>query len=116
MKIPAKETALVVIDMQTILFDPEPPEAEPVVTRINGLASRAREAGVPVVWVQHETSGGDLVADTPGWQLHPGLVTARSHGYGRLSRTLHQVPAPWRHGLVTAVAFCFDGAPAHQKA
>jgi len=49
MKIPARETALVVIDMQTILFDPEPPEAEQVVTRINGLASRAREAGVPVV-------------------------------------------------------------------
>ena len=76
MKIPAKETALVVIDMQTILFDPEPPEADEVVARINGLASRAREAGAPVVWVQHETSAGDLVADTPGWQLHPGLVTA----------------------------------------
>ena len=75
MKIPARETALVVIDMQTILFDPEPPEAEAVVARINGLASRAREAGVPVVWVQHETAVGDLVADTPGWQLHPGLAT-----------------------------------------
>ena len=78
MKIPAKETALVVIDMQTILFDPEPPEAEEVVARINGLASRAREAGVPVVWVQHETASGDLVPDTPGWQLHPGLLAAAS--------------------------------------
>ena len=83
MKIPAKETALVVIDMQTILFDPEPHEAEAVVARINGLASRAREAGVPVVWVQHETSGGDLVADTPGWQLHPGLVTAPGDVFAR---------------------------------
>ena len=35
MKIPAKETALVVIDMQTILFDPEPHEAEAVVARID---------------------------------------------------------------------------------
>ena len=47
MKIPASETALVVIDMQTVLFDPEPPEAEAVVARINGLASRARAAGAP---------------------------------------------------------------------
>jgi nicotinamidase-related amidase len=76
MKIPARDTALVVIDMQAALFDPEPAEAEQVVGRINGLASRARAAGVPVVWVQHETSTGELVADTPGWRLHPGLVTA----------------------------------------
>ena len=76
MKIPARETALVVIDMQTLLFDPEPAEAEEVVARISGLAARARLAGVPVVWVQHETADGQLVADTPGWRLHPGLVTA----------------------------------------
>ena len=75
MKILARQTALIVIDMQTILFDPEPAEAEEVVARINGLAARARRAGAPVVWVQHETASGDLVADTPGWRLHPGLVT-----------------------------------------
>jgi nicotinamidase-related amidase len=76
MKISAAQTALVVIDMQTILFDPVPPEADAVVARINGLATRARAVGVPVVWVQHETTAGELAADTPGWQLHPGLVTA----------------------------------------
>ena len=75
MKIPARHAALVVIDMQTILFEPAPPEAEEVVARINALAARARLAGVPVVWVQHQTDAGDLVADTPGWRLHPGLVT-----------------------------------------
>ena len=78
MKIPARHTALVVIDMQTILFEPAPPEAEEVVARINGLATRARLAGAPVVWVQHETASGDLVADTPGWRLHPGLATESS--------------------------------------
>jgi nicotinamidase-related amidase len=76
MKILPTQTALVVIDMQTILFDPAPPEADAVIARINGLATRARAAGVPVVWVQHETAAGELAADTPGWQLHPGLVTA----------------------------------------
>ncbi len=83
MKIPASETALVVIDMQAILFDPEPAEADEVVTRINGLASRARAAGVTVVWVQHETSTGDLVADTPGRRLHAGLVTAEADVFVR---------------------------------
>jgi nicotinamidase-related amidase len=78
MKIAARQTALVVIDMQTILFDPEPPDAEAVIARINALASRAREAGVTVVWVQHETAGGDLVAGTAGWQLHPGLLATPS--------------------------------------
>ena len=78
MKILPKCTALVVIDMQTIAFDPAPPDAEAVVARINGLAAGARSAGAPVVWVQHETSGGDLVADTPGWRLHPQLVTQPS--------------------------------------
>ena len=75
MKIPADQTALLVIDMQAILFDPAPAEAEEVVARINGLAARARLAGAPVVWVQHETATGDLMADTAGWRLHPGLAT-----------------------------------------
>ncbi len=75
MRIPADQTALIVIDVQAALFDPPPFEAEEVIARINGLASRARAAGVPVVWVQHETSQGALVADTPGWQLAPDLAT-----------------------------------------
>ncbi|MCK9685478.1 cysteine hydrolase family protein [Scleromatobacter humisilvae] len=121
MKIPAKETALVVIDMQTILFDPEPPEAEAVVARINGLASRAREAGVPVVWVQHETASGDLVAETPGWQLHPGLMATPSDLFVRkkmsdafLRTELHALLAERgvRHVTVCGYSseFCVDSS------
>jgi nicotinamidase-related amidase len=76
MRLPADQTALIVIDVQAALFDPPPFEAEQVIARINGLAARARSAGVPVVWVQHETAQGALVADTPGWQLEPRLATA----------------------------------------
>jgi len=76
MKLPAAHTALIVIDMQSALFEPPPPEAEQVIARINGLAARARAAGVPVVFVQHETAGADLRADSPGWQLVAGLVVA----------------------------------------
>ena len=83
MKISAAHTALVVIDMQAILFEPAPPEADEVVARINRLASRTRAAGAPVVWVQHEKAGGDLAADTPGWQLHPALVTAAADVFVR---------------------------------
>jgi nicotinamidase-related amidase len=119
MKIPALHTALLVIDMQAILFDPEPPEAEEVVARINALAARARLAGAPVVWVQHEAASGDLVADTPGWQLHPGLVTAPSDVFLRktmsdsfLRTNLHELLAERdvRHVTVCGYSseFCVD--------
>ena len=121
MKIPAKHTALVVIDMQAILFEPEPPEAEAVVARINGLAARARLAGAPVVWVQHETATGELVAGTPGWQLHPGLVTAAGDVFLRktmsdafLRTTLHELLAERdvRHVTVCGYSseFCVDSS------
>ncbi len=121
MKIPAVHTALLVIDMQAVLFDPEPPEAEAVVARINGLAARARLAGAPVVWVQHETASGDLVADTPGWQLHPGLVTAPSDVFLRkrmsdafLRTHLHELLAERdvRHVTVCGYSseFCVDSS------
>jgi nicotinamidase-related amidase len=121
MKIPSSHTALVVIDMQAILFEPEPVEAEEVVARINGLAVRARNAGVPVVWVQHETASGDLVADTPGWQLHPGLVTAGGDLFVRktmsdafLRTNLHELLAgrDVRHVVVCGYSseFCVDSS------
>jgi len=121
MKIPARDTALVVIDMQAVLFEPAPADAEAVVARINGLASRARAAGVPVVWVQHETATGDLVADTPGWQLHHGLVTAdddlcirKAFSDAFLHTTLHDQLAARgvRHVTVCGYSseFCVDSS------
>ena len=121
MKLPAKHTALVVIDMQTILFDPAPPEAEEVVARINGLAARARLAGVPVAWVQHETAAGDLLADTPGWRLHPGLAAEPSDLFVRktmsdafLRTELHALLADRdvRHVTVCGYSseFCVDSS------
>ena len=68
-------TALLVIDVQRGLFDPEPRpfEADAVVARINGLTARARAADVPVVFVQHETPTGSLVLGSDGWKLQASL-------------------------------------------
>ena len=121
MKVSARDTALVVIDMQATLFDPAPAEAEEVVARVNGLASRARAAGVAVVWVQHETATGDLAADTPGWQLHAGLATSPDDLFLRkkmsdafLRTPLHEQLAELgvRHVVVCGYSseFCIDSS------
>lgn len=72
--------ALVVIDVQHALFNPAPRpfEADAVVQRINALSARARAAGVPVLWVQHEAPDSPLERGAPGWQLQAGLQVADS--------------------------------------
>ena len=63
---PAK-TAVLVIDVQRGLFDdaPRPYEADAVVERINALTARARAAGAPVAFVQHERAEGFLEFGSP---------------------------------------------------
>lgn len=70
--------ALIVIDVQCALFDPAPRpfEADLVLQRINQLTAAARAAGVPVVWVQHETANPPLQANSAGWALPAALHTA----------------------------------------
>jgi nicotinamidase-related amidase len=75
------KSALVVIDVQHGLFDASGPYGEPfegqtVVARIHALASGARAAGVPVIWVQHERPKGFLAHATPEWAL-PGALGAQ---------------------------------------
>lgn len=71
-------SALIVIDVQNALCSGEHAafDSAGVIERINQLSARAREAGAPVVMVQHQTCGGPLDAGTPGWQLADGLVVA----------------------------------------
>jgi len=70
-------TAVLVIDVQTGLFcaEPAPFEAEAVVARINAVTAKARKAGLPVIFIQHdgEPGGEDVVPFTEGWKLHPEL-------------------------------------------
>jgi nicotinamidase-related amidase len=68
------KTAVLVIDMQRGLYDdlPRPHEAAEVAQRINGLTARARAAGVPVAFIQHENAV-DLEFDSERWQLSSAL-------------------------------------------
>jgi nicotinamidase-related amidase len=78
-------TALLIIDVQRGLFEtePKPHEADAVVERINALAARARAAGRPVVYVQHETPGGYLAHGNAGWELDRGLRPAQGDRFVR---------------------------------
>ena len=70
--------ALIVIDVQRALFETSPPpaDADAVLERINALADRARAAGVPVIYVQHETREGAMAVGQPGVDLDLRLTPA----------------------------------------
>jgi nicotinamidase-related amidase len=74
------KTALLVVDVQQALCTGEEAafDIDRVIERINALVAKARSAGAPVVWIQHDEEGGPLQFDSVGWQLAQGLrVDAR---------------------------------------
>lgn len=70
------KTALLVIDVQQALCEGEGAvwQAPALIERINGLTARARQAGVPVIFIQHNSPGSPLEHGSPGWALAQGLV------------------------------------------
>src|SRR4051794_23180597 len=64
-------TALLVIDVQNGVVDGAH-ERDAVVANVGRLVDRARQADVPVVWVQH--SDADLAPQSPEWQIVPELA------------------------------------------
>jgi nicotinamidase-related amidase len=69
------KTALLIIDMQQGLCEGEGRAyaSDTVIARINHVANRLREAGVPIVFIQHESTSGYLEHGTREWQLADGL-------------------------------------------
>lgn len=65
--------ALVVIDVQTDVVAAAH-ERDAVVATIGTLVDRAREAAVPVVWVQHDDE--ELPKGAPGWEIVDELSPA----------------------------------------
>jgi nicotinamidase-related amidase len=68
-------TALLVIDVQKGVVE-HAHQRDAVVANIATLVDRAREDGVPIVWVQHSHDGMPIGSDS--WQYVPELVRRES--------------------------------------
>lgn len=68
-------TALLIIDVQQALCSGEYEcfEIGRVINTINELSARARNAGAPVVFIQHEEKDSPFAHEAAGWQLAQGL-------------------------------------------
>lgn len=75
----SKDTALLVIDVQLGVVDwsqPTSAGSDEVLARINDLLAKARVAGTPVIYIQHDSreEGSPLARGLPGWEIHPGIA------------------------------------------
>lgn len=70
------KTALLIIDVQSVLFDtiPAPFEAKEVIARINQLSAWARNKAMPVIFIQHEAPNSPMEFGSVDWQLQSDLV------------------------------------------
>jgi nicotinamidase-related amidase len=68
-------TAVLVIDMQQgLCVGPDAAhDCAGTIQRINAVTQRARAAGAPVIFIQHESRTGYLEHGSPDWQLATGL-------------------------------------------
>ena len=68
-------TAVLVIDVQQGLCEGEGAAhgVPQLIDHLNTVTARARAAGVPVLFIQHESGPGYLAHGTPAWQLAEGL-------------------------------------------
>jgi nicotinamidase-related amidase len=68
---PGNQAALVVVDVQVGVMASSW-DAPRIVKNVARAVERAREGGVPVIWVQHESD--ELPRDSSAWQLVPELM------------------------------------------
>ncbi len=68
-----RRAALLVVDVQVGVMAASI-DSERVIATIACLVAKARDAGVPVIWVRHQSP--ELVPGTDAWQIVPQLVPA----------------------------------------
>ncbi len=71
------KTALLVIDVQVSMFEPPefPHQHEDVLSNIKSLIDKARRAGTPVIYVQHDhTTYQPMMRGEPGWRIQPAVA------------------------------------------
>jgi len=63
-------TALIVVDVQTALFNGNLYKKQMVINNIKCLISTARNCGTEIIYVRHQdTDGGELEYGAEGWQI-----------------------------------------------
>lgn len=69
----SSDTALVIIDVQMGMFDEDEPvhNGEELLKTLSAVIDRARQARVPVVYVQHNDS--QFVKGGSAWPIHPAI-------------------------------------------
>jgi nicotinamidase-related amidase len=69
-------TALLVIDMQVGLLDRSVYQAGDLLQRVGDVIAKAREADIPVIYIQHCGSSPrhTLYPKVPGWAIHPDVA------------------------------------------
>ncbi|EJL6880503.1 isochorismatase family protein, partial [Vibrio cholerae] len=74
------KSAVLVIDVQSILFDPEPRpfESQLVLEKINAVTESARSYSIPVIFIQHEQPNTGIEYGSDGWKLQASLVIESS--------------------------------------
>jgi nicotinamidase-related amidase len=70
---PGDKSALLVVDVQVGVMA-QAWNAAPIINRVARAVERARNQGVPVIWVQH--ADNNLVRDSAQWQWVPELTPA----------------------------------------
>jgi nicotinamidase-related amidase len=112
-----QEMALVVIDVQKGLFEKSTPiyGADQVLENINRLIAAARQAGVPVIFVQHSNEN-TLVKGSDDWQLHPKIkplegeeVIHKIHGNAFQATNLREVLENWKVGRLVVTGLVTHG-------
>lgn len=70
------DTALLILDAQRNMFDPETVyQADSLLSRVEALIHRARAAGAPVIFARHNGDPGEANAPhSTGWEFHPRLA------------------------------------------
>jgi len=97
--LPARKTALLVIDVQRALFTRPTPVYEDwqMLEKINGLVELAHLYNLTVIYVQHSNQS-ILKEGTDGWMLHPALrpiagdlFIKKKHGNAFQNTTLQSI-------------------------
>ena len=78
-------TAVLVIDIQRALCEPEPrpDDIDRVIARINKVTAKARAAGAPVFFIQHEHPDSPVEYGSEGWSLPAALEVVEGDQFVR---------------------------------